>query len=288
MCNYECDHCFLYCSPRTGGTFTIRQVKGVLDELDKLGTVTSVGFEGGEPFLFHPLLCKSVGMASKRGFKTAIQTNCYWATSEADALLWLKPLKAAGLKTLEVSDDAFHHGDMEDNNAKKAAKAAKKLGIDINSICIKPPRVDEKTDQEKGEPIYLGGPKLRGRAVEKLTKGLPLTSCEKFDQCPFEDLEDPKRVHIDALGNIHLCQGLSMGNFLETPLSEIVQKYDPLNHPVTGPLIQGGPMELAKTYDVTHDGQYADACHMCSKICSSLMDTFPDQISPKQVYGVEE
>ena len=28
-CNYECDHCFLYCGPRSAGTFTLQKVKNL-------------------------------------------------------------------------------------------------------------------------------------------------------------------------------------------------------------------------------------------------------------------
>ena len=54
MCNFECDHCFLYCSPHSKGTFNLIQVKKVLEQLQKIGTLKTIGFEGGEPFLFHP------------------------------------------------------------------------------------------------------------------------------------------------------------------------------------------------------------------------------------------
>lgn len=55
-CNFECDHCFLYCGPKSQGTFTINQVARVLDEAEKMGTVKWVYYEGGEPFLFFPSL----------------------------------------------------------------------------------------------------------------------------------------------------------------------------------------------------------------------------------------
>lgn len=35
QCNFECDHCFLYCSSRSKGTFTLRQITSVLEELKK-------------------------------------------------------------------------------------------------------------------------------------------------------------------------------------------------------------------------------------------------------------
>ncbi len=287
MCNFQCDHCFLYCSPSSKGVFTLSQVADVLDELQKLGTIKSVGFEGGEPFLFHPLLLESVRLAHGKGFKTAIQTNCYWATKEEDAELWLSPLQGSGLSILEVSDDTFHHGEEVSNSAKRAVSAAHNIDMKVNSICINQPAVQENQDQERGEPIYLGGPKLRGRAVEKLAGGLPRKPWENFIECPFEDLRDPKRVHIDAFGHVHVCQGLSMGNMWKTPLSDLVKNYDPDAHPICGPLLKGGPAQLAREHNVQHEDDYVDACHMCSEICLVLIDRFPQYLAPRQVYGLE-
>ena len=110
-CNFECDHCFLYCSPRSGGTFTIGKVTEVLDEVLKIDTVDSVYFEGGEPFLFFPLLNESVRHASKRGLKVGVVTNDYGALSEEDAELWLRPLVESGVSNLDISNDAFHYGE---------------------------------------------------------------------------------------------------------------------------------------------------------------------------------
>ena len=52
-CNFECDHCFLYCSPKSEGTFTINQIKSVLDEALKIETIDWIYFEGGEFPISH-------------------------------------------------------------------------------------------------------------------------------------------------------------------------------------------------------------------------------------------
>ena len=36
QCTYECDHCFLHCSPKAEGTFTISQVQQALKEIAKI------------------------------------------------------------------------------------------------------------------------------------------------------------------------------------------------------------------------------------------------------------
>ncbi len=285
-CNFECDHCFLYCSPRSKGTFTLTQIKETLSQIKKVDSIKSVSFEGGEPFLMYPLLLEAVKLSHDQGLITTIETNTYWATTEEDAKLWLKPLYEAGLTVLDVSDDVFHHGDALATSAKHALNAAKSIGQKTRSICIEKPAVLPEKD-DKGDPIYNGGAKLRGRAVDKLIDGLATKSLETFTECPFEDLRNPKRVHLDSFGNMHLCQGLSMGNLWEIPLSQILDNYDPDLHPICGPILKGGPAELAKAYNICLDEEGVDACHFCTKTCMALIDKFPQYLTPRQVYGLE-
>jgi hypothetical protein len=286
-CTFECDHCFLYCSPQAQGTFTRRQIETVLDDAKKRGVVKGVCFEGGEPFLFHPLLVEGVRMAKERGFRILLVTNAYWATNAEDAELWLKPLAEIGIDDLSLSDDAFHQGDDEAlNTARRAYEAAKKLGMPVGDICIEAPKVGAERTDEKGDPIIGGNVRFRGRAVEKLIEGLPLTPPEQFVECKDEELEKPGRVHLDCYGNVHMCQGISMGNMWETPLSELDASYDAHSHPICGPLLKGGPVQLAKEYGVSLADGYVDACHMCFEVRKALLDRFPEQLAPKQVYGL--
>jgi hypothetical protein len=287
LCNYECDHCFLYCSPRSEGTFTISQIKEVLKEIEKIKPINSVCFEGGEPFLMYPLLLEAIKLSSKQGLKTAIETNSYWATSEEDAELWLRPLQEGGLGILETSDDQYHFGDSSVNPASHAQKAATKLGMEISSICIDEPTDSTLEKIEKGDPVYQGNPKIRGRAADKLIHSMPIQSQTTFTECPYENLENPGRVHLDAFGNVHLCQGLSMGNIWKTPLSQLVNEFEPDSHPICGPLLKGGPLELARTYSIQIEDNCVTACHFCTKVCLELLDRFPQYLTPKQVYGIE-
>jgi hypothetical protein len=287
-CDSECDHCFVYSSPRAKGTFTLNQMKKAFNELDKIETIEWVYFEGGEPFLFYPLMYEGIRVAHDMGFRTGIVTNAYWATSEEDAELWLKPLHDLGVSAISISDDAFHYEGKEASPAKHALKATRKLGMSCGSICIGRPTIEEGIDKEhaKGKPVIGGGAMFRGRAVEKLVEGLPRRPWEEFTECPYEDLRNPKRVHLDAYGNIHLCQGLSMGNMWDAPLSRMVRQYDADSHPICGPLVNGGPALLVKEYDVQHEDEYVDACHMCYLVRLALLDRFPQYLAPRLVYGL--
>lgn len=287
-CNFECDHCFLYCGPKSEGTFTLSQVKQVLDEAAKIGTVTTAYFEGGEPFLYYPLMVEGLRIARKKRFETGVVTNSYWATTQEDAELWLRPLVDMQLADLSVSDDAFHHGDVEVTPAQLALAAAKGLGMPSDSICIDEPTIETGTDrdQDKGEPVIGGGAMFRGRAVEKLVEGLPTRTWDELIECPYEDLRDPGRVHLDSYGHVHLCQGLSMGNMWQTPLSTLMASHDPESHPICGPLLEGGPARLAQEHDVEHEDEYVDECHFCYLLRLALIDRFPQHLAPAQVYGL--
>jgi hypothetical protein len=288
-CDLACDHCFVYGSPQAKGTFTLDQLKKVFAELSKLETIEWIIFEGGEPFLFYPLMHEGTKMAHRMGFKIGLVTNAYWATSEEDADLRLKPLRDLGVSDISISDDEFHYEDKETSPAKHALTAASRLGMSSGSICIDKPTVKEGVDKEqgKGKPVIGGGAMFRGRAVEKLIEGLPRRPWEEFTECPYEDLRDPGRVHLDAYGNIHLCQGLSMGNMWDVPLSKTVKQYEADSHPICRPLLKGGPALLAEEYNVRHEAEYVDACHLCYLVRRALIDRFPQYLAPRSVYGLQ-
>jgi len=285
-CTYTCDHCFLHCSPEARGTFTCEQLRQVFSEIERMGMIETVYFEGGEPFLYYPLLLEGLRLAAALGLRAGIVTNAYWANSLEDAEIWLRPIKDIGIADLSVSDDEFHQGTGEDNPARTALAAARNLGIPCGTISILPPGSCQDESAEKGGPVTGGAPLLKGRAVEKLTAGLPRRPCREFTTCPHEELEAPGRVHLDCYGNVHICQGVSMGNMWETPLSELIAEYDARLHPICASLVRGGPAELAREYGVNLPDDFADECHYCYTVRKVLVDQLPAYLGPKQVYGL--
>jgi len=264
---------------------TLPQIRRVLDDAQKIGSVEWIYFEGGEPFLFYPSLLESVRLSRDMGFKVGIVTNAYGAISEEDAEVWLRPLADLGVAYLSISDDSFHYEDGE-SPAKRALAAARKLGIPTAPIRIQKPFVEAMPgqDQDKGAPVIGGGAMFKGRAVEKLTAGLPRRPWQELNKCPHEDLQTPSRVHVDHYGHVHLCQGISMGNMWQQSLSVLAKEYDADAHPICGPLIKGGPALLAEQYDVTPEAEYVDECHFCYLVRRALVDRFPELLAPRQLY----
>ena len=286
-CTFECDHCFLYCGPWAQGTFTLTQVEAVLDQAQDLGSVDHVFFEGGEPLLYYPLLQEAVRSAHERGFRVGLVSNAYLSTSLADAGLWLAPLARAGLDFLSLSDDSFHHGGQGRSPASLALEKARDMGLDVDSIAILDPSSygEQKDDSAKGAPVEGGPVRFRGRAVDKLAPGLADKPWAGLDSCPDEDFSAPSRVHVDAYGNVHLCQGLLMGNLWKTPLPSLVNGYRVAEHPICSALERGGPALLAREMGLDCREKYADACHLCFSLRLRLLDRYPELLGPRQVYG---
>jgi hypothetical protein len=286
-CNYECDHCFVWGSPNQSGTFSLKNLDNVLNQAAATKGIEKIYFEGGEPFLYFPILVEAVTKAKSLGFWMGIVTNGYWATDEKDAQIWLKPLKTAGLDALEVSCDTFHGQSSEAVDGLGSLAAAEVLDLDTCSIVVDPPlKARDPKQSIPGDTLVGGDVMFRGRAAEKLVSDLPGQPWATFDKCPYENLENPSRIHLDPLGNLHICQGILMGNLFKRPLHEIVDDYEAQSHPVLGPLVSGGPAALVEKYSVPVDHEYVDACHLCYSARVALRPELATALGPDQMYGV--
>jgi MoaA/NifB/PqqE/SkfB family radical SAM enzyme len=258
-----------------------------LNQAKELGTINWIYFEGGEPFLYYAIMLKGIQEAVSLGFNIGIVTNTYWATSEEDALVWLEPMQGL-VEDLSISSDLFHYSEKISQQLINATAAAEKLGLPIGVISVAKPSTNDIEPSVGQLPVGESSIMYRGRAANKLISKAPLNNWEVFNECPYEDLREPGRIHIDPLGNLHICQGITIGNLFKTPLTEICDTYNPGNHPITGPLLNGGPVELVNRYNVQHNEEYADACHLCYETRSKLRNQYPDVLNPDQMYGVFE
>lgn len=283
-CDSECDHCFVWAGPRASGTMSLAQVEEVLDQGSEVGSVKSIYFEGGEPFLYYPILLEGVRSARSRGFEVGIVTNAYWATSESDARIWLAPLAKLGISDLSISADELHGSEPAASSAVNASAAAEELGVPSAILRVRSVEsyVAGATSDGEASDIYF-----RGRAVANIAPKLDRKGRERFTSCP-EDPPNIGRVHVDPFGNVLFCQGIAIGNMRNERLSSIFARFSPEKDPVVGPLMRGGPMALALERGVDTDAGYVDACHMCYDVRCRLRASgmMPDSLVPDQSYGV--
>jgi hypothetical protein len=273
QCTFECDHCFVWGSPWQSGTLTLGQIEQILEQAQAAG-VEEIYYEGGEPFLYYAILLRAVELAVERGFQVGIVSNGYWAHTREDAREWLAPL-AGKLVDLSISSDLYHYSEEHSLQAQNAVAAARDLGIPVGTISIAQPEAPDSS------VMY------RGRAWRELAPRAPQRSpWQDFTKCPHEDLRDPGRVHLDPLGYLHICQGISLGNIFETDLAQVCAQYDADAHPICGPLIHGGPAALVSEYNLPHAPAYADACQLCYEARGHLRSRFPQVLGPDQIYGV--
>jgi len=289
QCTTECDHCFVWGSPFLKGTFNLGDVETVLKEARKLKSVEHICFEGGESFLHYPIMIQSLKIAKKMAYKLVIVTNCYWATSSENALQWIYPILEIGVDEIDLSTDLYHGESLASPEAVNAIKVLKRFNIHYNIFSIEESSKSLKrrisgTSFSSGKVVY------KGRAAVELTKKSKERSPSNFDwrkftECKEENIENPSRVHVDPLGYVHICQGISIGNFKTKPFSKIIKTYKPEKHPILGPLMEGGPVRLAEKYDLPHQGRYKDACHFCYNLRLGLRKRFPRILAPGQMYG---
>jgi len=276
-------------SPSAKGTLSLKDIESVLKEAKKLKSVEFVYFEGGEPFLHYPIMIESLKKAKKMGFKLGIVTNCYWATSLDNAVQWISPIRKIGIDEMSLSTDLYHADSLDSPEVVNAIKALKKFKIPFGILCVEEGSPSGKkriagTSFSCGQVLYKGraSAELIKKGKSKKAKNL---SWKKFAECESEDIKNPSRVHVDALGYVHICQGISIGNFKKNPFSRIIRNYDPGNHPILGPLMEGGPVLLAKKYHLSRKDKYRDACHFCYNLRVILRKRFPEILAPGQMYG---
>lgn len=252
---------------------SLDMIRKIVRQAKRVKSVKTIYFEGGEPFLYFPILVEGARHVRSEGFEVGIVTNGYWGVAVEDAKHWLRELKKIGICDLSISSDSLHEYD-EDRNATRAFEAAKELGLPVSVLETRLPSGDSK-----GDVVF------RGRAAENLAKDYRRTKWPELSECP-ESLASPGRVHIDPMGWVHVCQGISIGNILNTPLATIVKSYRPAKDPIIGPLIKGGPAELARAHRLRRRPAYADGCELCYECRTKLRRKYPDKLGPGQMYGI--
>ena len=156
------------------------------------------------------------------GFSVGIVSNAYWAVSIADAIELLQPF-AGRLADLTVSSDLYHCEKVLGEQAQNASAAAKWMNIPTDLISIDQP--DASAAQTHGQITGQSAVMFRGRAGVGV--GSPYPSCHAPSMGGIHGMSargsarTPARIHVDPLGNLHICQGVIIGNLFEKPLKDL-------------------------------------------------------------------
>ncbi len=282
-CTYTCEHCFLWSGPEAAATMTLDRMTDLMDQAVDCG-VRSVYFEGGEPMLAYPIVLEAARHARSRGLDWGLVTNCYWATSVQDAIVWLEPLIDLGISDLSLSSYAYFVEGADEANLRNAALASRELGLPAGVLEVGAPAC-LGIEVAAGEPAPV---MYKGRAAEKLGDARASRKPEELVTCPYEDLADPGRAHVGASGDLQVCQGISGGNVFIDGLAKVLEEYDARARPIFRELLAGGPAAVAKAHGhVPNRALYADECHLCYEVRLALrkLGRHPDVLAPGESYG---
>ena len=287
-CSLKCKHCYVFSGPRAKGKISLSQISHILDEAQILANLELIYFGGGEPFTQFPLLLKTVHYARQRGFKVGVETNGYFARSVDIGIRYLRPLADMGVSEICISNDFLHYKDPGSSPAKRALEAAQKLNIATKWAYISQPGMRILDIENTNSALEVLEPRLMftGRAAETMLVDLPSSSWNSFNRCPIGDLDQSDQYYIDAYGYVQVCPGIAIGNAWERPLHYLIEEFDSRRHVILRSLLDGGPSKLIQNLAIQPDQEYVDACHCCYSIRRELIDQYPEQLAPRQVYGL--
>ena len=303
-CTYACDHCFVWGSPDAEGTMTLAQLTSVIDQAAELG-VTDVYFEGGEPTLAYPVVLAAAQRARERGLDVGIVSNCFWATSVADARVWLAPFAELGVADLSLSSYAYFVEDANEEHLRNAVLAAQELGIRASVL-------------EVGAPADIGVPgACSGDVGEIMHKGraaVELAPAQAPRGRPRRSSPAPTRTSATRAGLTSARTASCRSARASAPATcspEATARRRPSTWPRRSPaacgasstptirsarpvvreILAGGPWALAQAAGHTMArSHYADECHLCYEVRAALRASgrHPEVVAPGQCYAENE
>jgi len=313
-CNCACEFCYYNCSPDKDGLMPVETALSAWRSLQVLaGDDAKVHLTGGEPFLYwdHLQEVLKAARSEKLGKADLIETNGFWATTDAIAEQRLARLDELGMARLKISIDPFHQEYVDIAPPRRLARMA--------SDILGPDRVMvrwRKYLEERGtgfhpvntrpgwpchierERVYLRAMKdypcrFTGRAAGRLAQLMAAEPPESLAGLNCKaDFLGAKGVHIDPFGNVFsgTCSGIIIGNVNQTPLEEIWKQFTPHRYGLVNTLFNQGPcglLEEAVKGGFRTEEAYAGKCHLCTQIRQFLFDHGLEEaeIGPAECYS---
>jgi MoaA/NifB/PqqE/SkfB family radical SAM enzyme len=134
-CNIRCTHCLVRSGPERREKMTLEDAKRIVTAAARTGTKV-IYLTGGEVFLFYRELLGLVAHVRAVGCQCVVETNAYWARSEAATLSRLLPLREAGLDCIGLSIDAYHEDEGGIDRSVRLAEVCHRLGIMCRVLVI--------------------------------------------------------------------------------------------------------------------------------------------------------
>lgn len=153
-----------------------QQMTGVIHDAASLGSVRTIHFSGGEPFLLPKQLMSGISLATRLGMRTAVVTSAFFAKSPWRAMKMLEPVVAAGLSEISVSYDDMHAIFVSPGHLINVIECARALSLKaFVSVTVEPgSRIDGAfvrqllniSPDEPGVRVFEVGINTTGRAAD--------------------------------------------------------------------------------------------------------------------------
>ncbi len=130
-CNAACAHCAVNSGPKEKAIMTDGEIFNLIDSAFYDCSSPSIGFSGGEAFLYYDRLCRILRYATAKGALVAVNTNGFWGKNYDDACDKIRELNEIGVKKLVVSIDEFHEKFIPTQFPINVIKACKSLHLEV-------------------------------------------------------------------------------------------------------------------------------------------------------------
>lgn len=275
-CNARCDHCAVSSGPKARPEMTDTEIFKVIDSAFFDDPEPSIGFSGGEAFVFFERLCTIVSYAIDRGAIVSINTNGYWGNRPEKATEYTRRLKAIGVARLVVSTDSFHQPYIAEKSVIEVIRACREQRIEVHLQYVFKSGGPRLADFEQRHGSELDGVSTReiaahpvGRAAEKIAASeIPGTSRLPTEACPsaIPSISADGRV-IPCCNTAGHLPSLEIGRVGD----DLKSLYDGFaNDPLFRVMWAKGPAELYSTAKmaglVDPQSGYVDQCHLCHEM----------------------
>ena len=274
-CSASCDMCCFGCTPHGKMHLSTELMKDVIRQAGETKSVHSVGFTGGEPFLFFDQLKECAAYAKSLGLRVTVNTNGFWGKNEKRALEMVLELNEAGVEVISFSADRYHQQFVPIKDLQTAMHVTVEAGIGLEVSVMETVGSDDIVQMTEAlrPEIYrariINHPLLPvGKALETISNDNYIKEFESCNaKCTFDGL-----FQLNFDGNYYLCCSqfsreiphINLGNAYEVPLADLERKISS-NDYLYVMLLNGlgWYIELAKEFGYTVPDYICSACHCC-------------------------
>lgn len=227
-CTASCDMCCFGCSPKGEQHLETALVKKVIDEASEGGSIKTVGFTGGEPFIYFDQLLECASYANDRGLEVTINSNGFWGRDNLSAKEKVKGLRKAGVSGIWFSADRFHQSFVPPSDLFQAMSIAKDAGFGVVVTVI-------ETEDHYERALLPELQKVSDKVIKSMLlpagKAADIYSGENVKKCNVNTCvcgyEGKALLCFD--GNYYMCCSpfvrevarLKLGRALDTPLRDL-------------------------------------------------------------------